>query len=55
MNANFTGWPKKKILLPGKMQVDSYRLYIAGSKYNNQIALSATYVKEKELKSKLCL
>ena len=47
---------KKKIfLLPFKIQVDSYRLYIAESKYNEQIAFSATHVKEKELNSKLCL
>ena len=42
-------------LLPVKIQVDSYRFYIAESKYNNQIALSATYVKEKRLNSKLRL
>jgi hypothetical protein len=42
-------------LLPVKIQVDSYRLYIAESKCNNQIALSATYNKENEYNSELCL
>jgi len=46
---------QKNVLLPIKIQVDSYRLYIAESKYSNHIALSANYVKEKELNSKLCL
>jgi len=46
---------KKKFLLPVKIQVDSYRLYIAESKYNNHLALLASYVMEKELNSKLCL
>ena len=55
MNANYTGWLKKFFLLPVKIEVNSYSLYIAESKYKNQIALSATYIKEKELNSKLCL
>jgi hypothetical protein len=46
---------QKKNLLPFKIQVDSYRFLIAESKYINQTALSATYVKEKGLISKLCL
>ena len=36
-------------LLPVKIQGESYRVYIAESKYNNQIPLSAIYVKNKEL------
>jgi hypothetical protein len=38
-------------LLPVKIQGDSYSFEIAKSKYDNQIALSPTSVKEKRLNS----